>query len=216
MTEIETEVKIEREMERPTQKTTNAFSSRTFSPYQDDLKKFEQYKPTDLNQIYNKFEKESKKQEENDLDNFTKLEEDSFPVAISKTVEVEEKTACLKINLKGKLIIFVASVALILFAFLAIFNAVRISNLKTSIQGLNNEIYYNEQVLNSKISEYNALTDESLLESKSQTLGFDEISSEKQHKIKIKRVKSKSSDETLEGENWFDKICAWVSNLFGA
>ena len=105
---------------------------------------------------------------------------------------------------------------LVLIAFLAIFNAVRISSLKASIQNLDSEIYYNEQVINSKISEYNALTDESLLQSKSQSLGFDEIASENNHSVKIRKVKSNLSDNASQGENWFDRVCSFIAGLFGA
>ena len=216
MTEIETEVKIDREPAQTQQKTTNAFSSRTFSSQQDDLKKFDSYKPTDLSKMFNKLEEESKvKQEETDLDNFTKLEDDYFPVSVSKTVEVEEKTASLKVNLKGKLTIFLASVSLVLLSFLSIFNAVKISNLKASVKELDKEIYYNEQVNNTQIDEYNNLTADSLLESKSRSLNFEEMSSEKKHSVKIKKVKSKSANEIEDRTNWFDKVCSWVSGLFG-
>ena len=216
MTEIETEVKIDREPAQTQQKTTNAFSSRTFSSQQEDLKKFDSYKPTDLSKMFNKLEEESKvKQEETDLDNFTKLEDDYFPVSVSKTVEVEEKTASLKVNLKGKLTIFLASVSLVLLSFLSIFNAVKISNLKASVKELDKEIYYNEQVINTQIDEYNNLTADSLLEGKSRSLNFEEMSSEKKHSVKIKKVKSKSANETENRTNWFDKVCSWVSGLFG-
>lgn len=216
MTEIETEVKIDREPAQTQQKTTNAFSSRTFSSQQEDLKKFDTYKPTDLSKMFNKLEEESKvKQEETDLDNFTKLEDDYFPVSVSKTVEVEEKTASLKVNLKGKLTIFLASVSLVLLSFLSIFNAVKISNLKASVKELDKEIYYNEQVINTQIDEYNNLTADSLLESKSRSLNFEEMSSEKKHSVKIKKVKSKSANEIEDRTNWFDKVCSWVSGLFG-
>ena len=216
MTEIETEVKVEREIKKPEQKTTNAFSSRTFSSRGSDLNKFEEYKPVDLNAIYSKLEKEAKRQEENDLDAFTRLEDDQAPYTLSKTVDVQEKAAGVKINLKGKLTIFLASVSFALLSFLAIFNAVKIADLKKSISALDNEIYYNEQVINSKIGEYNALTDDSLLESKAQGQGFEEIKTENRHSVKIKKVKSNSSENEMQGENWFDKICAWVSGLFGA
>lgn len=215
MTEIETEVKTERESQRPEQKTTNAFSSRTFSSTESDLNKFEQYKPVDLKGIYNKLEREAKQQEESDLDKFTKIEDDQAPFSVSKTVNVEEKVASVKVNLKGKLTIFVAGVALSLITFLSIFNAVKISKLKTQVSSLNSEIYYNEQVIESKVSTYNALTDESLLRSKAENLGFDKISQQNSHKVKIKRVKSNSSDKKLKGENWFDKVCSWISGLFG-
>ena len=218
MTEIETEVKIEREQKLNEQRTANAFSSRSFSPAQSDLKKFDTYKPTDLTKIFNELENKNaqKENEETDLDNFVKLEGDAAPVVFSKSVETDEPRASLKINLKGKLTIFVASVAMVLLVFLAIFNAFRISALKSSISELDKEIYYNEQVINAKINEYNILTADSLLEGKAQSLNFDEIAESNQHSVKIKKVKSSSAEEEESKTNWFDKVCSWLSSFFGA
>lgn len=225
MTELETEVKIERDISsRERRSDANVFSARTFSnSTSDDLKKFDTYKPVDLNALFQKLEKDSQKanktQEEidnTDLDNFTKLESDVFPVVMSKTVAIDEPKLSLKINLKGKLIIFVASVALVLLTFFAIFNAVTIHKLNASISATNEEIFITEQVLNEKIKTYNALTDEATLQGKADQLGFDEIQSENSHVLSVKKVNTNSSEDAKNQDNWFDNLCDWVANLFGA
>ena len=225
MTELETEVKIERDIARAERRgDANVFSARTFSnSTTDDLKKFETYKPVDLNALFEKLEKDSQKasakQEQidnTDLDNFTKLETDAFPVVMSKTVEIDEPKMSFKINLKGKLIIFVASVALVLLTFFAIFNAVTIHKLNASISAMNEEIIVTEKVLNEKIKTYNALTDEGTLNGKAQDFGFSEIDGENVHKLSVKKVNSTTSEHAENQDNWFDNFCDWVANLFGA
>lgn len=223
MTEIETEVKIEngKNFSKDSNFTKDIFSAKTFGS-NTELKQFESYKPLDLNAIYNnlsKTEQEKPKKEYNfeddvDFNRLKKLENKNAPAMYSETVIEPKQRATIKINLRGKLVIMVASVTFILFAFLAIFNAITITNLNKNITKLNAEIIAEQRVLNEMQQTYNLLTDEERLKLKATDKGFVDYDSSQIFEFNVsEQISTSSAGKT---SNWFNEFCNWISALFGA
>ena len=219
MVDIEKEVEIDssRIITRPRQEAPRqAFSRDTLQSTDTELKQFNTYKPVDLNQIFSKLNSETEVQkkpevkESVEFETIQKFNKAKFPVIYNEEVSTE-KQAALKINLRGKLVIMVASVMLVLLAFLAIYNAVAMGRVNASIQAIDAQIVTQTEVLNAKKDAYILVTDEAVLASRAENAGFAEIPDENKYTLSIAEQSNASSTVRT---NWFDKVCEFFAQLF--
>lgn len=130
------------------------------------------------------------------------------------TTEFNKNKFGIKLNLKGKLVIMVASVVFMCLLFLTIFNACVIGNLKTDIADINSNITTESELLNWINKEYNNVTDEDKLLDRVEQAGFGEIPPE--NIIEFELIEETAKQAAQSSTNWFDAFCNFMAKLFGA
>ncbi len=130
------------------------------------------------------------------------------------TTEFNKNKFGIKLNLKGKLVIMVASVVFLCLLFLAIFNACVIGNLKSDIADINSNITTESELLNWINKEYNNVTDENKLLDRVEEAGFSEIPPE--NIIEFELIEETAKQAAKTSTNWFDAFCNFMARLFGA
>jgi len=97
-----------------------------------------------------------------------------------------------------------------LLLFLMIYNFFVISRMNNSINILQDDLTYQEYQVADKANRIDDLTDDSVIKSQLEEMGYGEVSSENVVTI------NSSNYTPLEGEsNWFDKLCGFIGNIFG-
>jgi len=148
--------------------------------------------------------------------NVTKLgsmpQEATYEVPV-ETSEFNKNKFGIKLNLKGKLVIMVASVVFLCLLFLTIFNACVIGNLKSDISDINANITTESELLNWINKEYNNVTDENNLLDRVEDAGFSEIPPE--NIIEYELIEETATQAAKTSTNWFDAFCNFMARLFG-
>ncbi len=131
-----------------------------------------------------------------------------------ETTEFNQNKFGIKLNLKGKLVVMVASVVFLCLLFLTIFNACVIGNLKSDISDINANITTESELLNWIDKEYNNITDEDKLLDRVEDAGFKEIPPE--NIIEFELIEETAKQAAKTSTNWFDAFCNFMARLFGA
>ncbi len=130
------------------------------------------------------------------------------------TTEFNKSKFGIKLNLKGKLVIMVASVVFLCLLFLAIFNACVIGNLNGDIAELNSQITTESELVDWIKKSYDSATDETNLLNRVEDAGFSEIPPE--NIIEFELLEEEAASAAASSSNWFDAFCDFMSKLFGA
>lgn len=130
---------------------------------------------------------------------------------ISVSSNTKKQQVKLKVRPQGKLLLIVISVIIILLSSLTIFNAVKISNLYKSIDNFNNQITIQDYKIDKAIKNLEKLNEEAknddqkiLLELKKAT-DIQDITLYERNSVPTPKPVS----------NWFDKLCNFISKMFG-
>ena len=150
------------------------------------------YTADKLNELYNEFDSIT-------LDN-----------SAIDTITQRNAQSITKVSARAKLYITAGCVIAALLLFLMIYNFFVISRMNNSINILQDDLTYQEYQVADKANRIDDLTDDSVIKSQLEEMGYGEVSSENVVTI------NSSNYTPLEGEsNWFDKLCGFIGNIFG-
>lgn len=163
-----------------------------------ELDKFDtNYSSDKLNSIYNDYESIVLNPEKNTL-----TKNNAYVATKSKK----------SLSFKTKVYIVSACVIISLLLFLAIFNVFVIKNMNNSIQLVEGNVVEQEEKLSDVIKDYNKLNNISKWEEELRENGYD-VDKAVQAKLNL-IIPTDSGDVSFE-TNWFDKVCDFISHLFG-
>ena len=137
--------------------------------------------------------------------------------AVEESVSVQSATkkqnVKLQLRLKGKIILIVISLIIILLSSLSIYNAVKINQLNNEIATTNQQITIEDANLKKAIKEFGNLTNEEKIQEQSGSLNMSETRESDIVEIELydRNPVSKPKAKT----NWFDKFCGFLSKIFG-
>lgn len=152
------------------------------------------YTADKLNELYNEFD--SITLDNSSIDTLTK----------------RNAVATTKMSARAKLYLTSGIVIASLLLFLVIYNFFVISNMSSSIDILQDDLTYQEYQVTDKARQVNGLTDDAVLRSQLEGMGYAEVASESVITINS----SVNEYAPLEGEsNWFDKFCEFIGSIFG-
>lgn len=140
--------------------------------------------------------------------NFEAVEE-----SVSTTSDVKKTNVKVQMRTKGKIILIAISFLIIILTGFSIFNAIKINNLNSSINNLNNQITIEDANLKKAIKELGALTSEEKIKEESGNLNLSEIEDSKI--LDVELYERKPIQKIGEKSNWFSKLCDFLSNIFG-
>lgn len=153
------------------------------------------------------------KTKESDFDKI--LEVSNNQVVDEETVTVSSTTKAQKVKLKvrpqGKIILALISAVIIMLSSLSIYNAVKISKLNESINNINNEITIQDFNIDKAIKNLDKLTLDATSPEQAQNLGLEQAAEPTQITLYERQEVNKTSGVT----NWFNKLCNFISKLFG-
>lgn len=130
------------------------------------------------------------------------------------TTEFNKNKFGIKLNLKGKLVVMVASVVFLCLLFLAIFNACVIGNLNGDIAKINAQITTESELVDWIKKSYDSAIDEDTLLDRVEDAGFSEIPPE--NIIEFELLEEEAASAAASSTNWFDAFCNFMAKLFGA
>lgn len=163
-----------------------------------ELDKFDtNYSGDKLNSIYNEYESIVLNPEKNTL---------------TKNNAYVQKQIKRSLSFKTKVYLISACVIISLLVFLAIFNIFVIKNMNSSIQLVEGNVLEQEQKLSDVIKDYNKLNNVSKWEEELKENGYDV---DKAVQVKLNLIIPTNSGDVSFDTNWFDKVCDFVSHLFG-
>lgn len=117
----------------------------------------------------------------------------------------------LKVRPQGKLILAVISVIIILLSSLTIYNAVNINRISNNIESLNNQITVQDLNIDKAIKNLKTLNEDA--KSSEQALNLDLEKAEEVMEVTLYERNSEKEVEAIS--NWFDKLCNFISKIFG-
>lgn len=140
--------------------------------------------------------------------NFEAVEE-----SVSMQSATKKQHVKLQLRLKGKIILIAISIVIILLSSLSIFNAVKINELNNKITETNQQITIEDANLKKAIKEFGQLTSEEKIQEQSGSLDMSKIQESDIVEVELydRQPVSKPKGKT----NWFDKLCGFLSNIFG-
>lgn len=157
--------------------------------------------------------KEKTNKENNDFDKI--LEVSSDAKAGESVLTVSETTRKQKVKMKlrprGKLILIMISAIIILLSTLSISNAVKIGNLKNDCNNLTNQITVEDLKIDKAIKDLGKLSSEAKSDEQAIKLELEKTTDFTEIELysRCENVEIKSSS------NWFDKLCNFISKIFG-
>ena len=196
------------EVQKDDSKKPNLFSSATFT-LQKEEPKLESVKPNIL------FESK------NQTAPVEEIQEQEVELDENKTEQTESRKEHEFFEIKGKakkkpkpqsfrfkLLTIVYCVIIAVTSGWVITNAVRISNVQSTIESTQNSIEINGLKFKNKIESLDKLKDESESNENSSLVPIEEI-------ITIQPRPLENPTDYAVQSNWFDKICNWFGHLFG-
>ncbi len=127
---------------------------------------------------------------------------------ISNKQEIEQPTAKVNLNLRGKLIIAVYASIILLLSVLLIYNAVSIARYNSQIATTSQELVIKQQELEALQSELQILLEGTTPEGVGMTQNGG-IS------LKAKTFNKNTAIKNEQESNWFDDLCNFFSSVFG-
>ena len=142
-----------------------------------------------------------------EISNDTNVDEESLTVQSS----TKKQQVKLKMRPQGKLILICISVIIILLSSLMISNAVTLNKLNNSINNLNNEITIQDLNIDKAVKNLQVLNDDA--KSDEQALKLELEKATETHSVSLYVRQETESLKT--NSNWFDKLCNFISKIFG-
>lgn len=130
---------------------------------------------------------------------------------VSLSSSTKKQQVKLKVRPQGKLILILISVIIILLSSLSIYNAVKISKLNESINSVNNEITIQDLNIDKAIKNIDKLKVEATSPEQAENLGLQKANEATEIPLYERQVVNKSGEVT----NWFNRLCNFISKLFG-
>ncbi len=177
----------------------NNKSVQTGSDVQKQLNKFDtSYTSKKLNDLYNEF------------DSITFNNDVTTSTVVQSDVKTSQKT-----NFKVAVYLTTAIITTLLLAFLAIYNIFVINGLSDNIKLLQENVLVAESEFNVINDQLNLLTEEELMQLISTNLSgnYQNISANGVGDVALLEVSN--TQNYAVSTNWFDKLCTFLSNLFG-
>ncbi len=172
-----------------------------------EKRKFESF------EIVKTFSPKEKPKKNNDFDKILEVSNDfeTSESTITTSENVKKQKVKMKLRPRGKLILIAISCVIILLSSLMISNAIKISNLNNDITNLNNQITVEDFKIDKAIKDLGALTDEAKSDETAIRLELEKTTEftdvdlyERNPEIKVQK-----------NSNWFDKLCNFISKIFG-
>ena len=122
----------------------------------------------------------------------------------------EESHKVFRLNARGKIAIAVFSIVFVVLVAFAIYNGIALSSLSTEVALKNQAVASQTVVINDLTREYNDLTVDV---SDGISMGYRQPVSSDYVEIVVSKRAAKNT--TQIESNWFDRLCEFLSNLFG-
>ena len=137
--------------------------------------------------------------------------------AVEETISVqsESKKQAVKVQMraKGKFILILVGILILILSGFSIANGVKINNLNNDLNSINQQITIEDANLKKAIKELGALTSEEKIKEESGRLDFIEVP--ENEVLNIELYERKPVVKPASKTNWFDKVCDLISNIFG-
>ena len=172
-----------------------------------EKRKFESF------EIVKTYTPKEKPRENNEFDKI--LEVSNNQTVDEETISVSSSTKKQQIKLKvrpqGKLLLIVISVIIILLSSLTIYNGVKISKLNRGIDNLNNQITVEDLKIDKAIKNLEKLNEDAKSDDQKIKLELDKATDIQE----VTLYERKTKNEVKSVSNWFDKLCNFISKMFG-
>lgn len=172
-----------------------------------EKRKFESF------EIVKTYTPKEKPRENNEFDKI--LEVSNNQTVDEETISVSSSTKKQQVKLKvrpqGKLLLIVISVIIILLSSLTIYNGVKISKLNRGIDNLNNQITVEDLKIDKAIKNLEKLNEDAKSDDQKIKLELDKATDIQEVTLYERRTKN----EVKSVSNWFDKLCNFISKMFG-
>ena len=139
------------------------------------------------------------------MPNVERREDITFEKASSKRIVQKTK---LKLNIRGKILVCAYSIIACLLVAFCIYNAVSISNIKSSLVSYKQEYSQTVDEVSMLQRNYDGLNSTTHV-SQSNFVPVDEANT-----VKVQFDKRPTFVEIDDSTNWFDKVCSFLSKLF--
>lgn len=172
-----------------------------------EKRKFESF------EIVKTYTPKEKPRENNEFDKI--LEVSNNQTVDEETISVSSNTKKQQVKLKvrpqGKLLLIVISVIIILLSSLTIYNGVKISKLNRGIDNLNNQITIEDFKIDKAIKNLEKLNEDAKSDDQKIKLELDKATDIQEVTLYERNTKN----EVKSVSNWFDKLCNFISKIFG-
>lgn len=172
-----------------------------------EKRKFESF------EIVKTYTPKEKQKNDNEFDKI--LEVSNNQSVDEETITVSSNTKKQQVKLKmrpqGKLLLVLISIIIILLSSLCISNAVSINKYNKSIENLNNDITIEDLKIDKAIKNLDKLTNESISDEQALKLELEKATDYKEISLYERKPIAKASSSS----NWFDKLCNFISKIFG-
>lgn len=172
-----------------------------------EKRKFESF------EIVKTYTPKEKPRENNEFDKI--LEVSNNQTVDEETISVSSSTKKQQVKLKvrpqGKLLLIVISVIIILLSSLTIYNGVKISKLNRGIDNLNNQITVEDLKIDKAIKNLEKLNEDAKSDDQKIKLELDKATDVQE----VTLYERKTKNEVKSVSNWFDKLCNFISKMFG-
>lgn len=172
-----------------------------------EKRKFESF------EIVKTYTPKEKQKENNEFDKI--LEVSNNQTVDEETISVSSSTKKQQVKLKvrpqGKILLVVISIIIILLSSLTIYNGVKISKLNRGIDDLNNQITIEDFKIDKAIKNLESLNEEAKSDEQKINLELEKTTDIQE----ITLYERKTKNEVKSVTNWFDKLCNFISKMFG-
>lgn len=174
------------------------------------------YATNDVQQQLNKFDTSYTSKKLNDL--YNEFDSITFNNDVASSTIVKEN-AVEKVNaqtsLKTVVYLSTAIIVTLLLAFLAIYNIFVINGLNSNIKLLQNDVSVAQVEFDNISNSFNKLTEEELKQLIKDSLdgNYGDIASN--GFVNVGMLETTNPNEYSVSSNWFDKLCTFISNIFG-
>lgn len=170
---------------------------------------------SDVQKQLNKFDTSYTSKKLNDL--YNEFDSITYNSVSGATIVKNNATEETKIKDSFKVMVYLttAIIVTLLLSFLAIYNIFVINNLNSGIQLLQEDVAVAENEFNTLNNNLNKLTEAELKQLIKNSLNgnYDDISSN--GFINVGVLETTTVNNYSTDTNWFDKLCTFLSNLFG-
>lgn len=208
--EVETKQQEEFEISEEVKEQSKKFFQFGSKP-KKEKRKFESF---EIVQTYVPKQKQNKKVD-NSFKNIVDVSNNFEAVEESVSMQSATKKQHVKfqLRLKGKIILIAISIIIILLSSLSIFNAVKINDLNNQIVDTNQQITIEDANLKKAIKDFGKLTSEEKIQEQSGSLNMSEV--QESDIVEIDLYDKNPVSKPKARSNWFDKLCGFLSNIFG-
>lgn len=139
----------------------------------------------------------------------------TFGTSVANEFEYATENSVAKTaSFKSKLYVTSAILVMLMLAFLAVYNAVMISNLNAGISGMQSQVVVQEENYKQVYDYYSQLRNNANISDRVVQDGFEALSDEAVMQLSLTEVVQTTELETTS--NWFSEFCDFLQTTFGA